>query len=286
MQHTRDDYEVLGIDRDTATYSTGEIAHRRLARKYHPDRNIDDAVAAVHFHEVGKAWEALRKILPKDLIPMPPLPDAIDPDFDRKMEEAIGSWLIANDSDTSPPKNTIETPQGFDKRNWSTVGAEANPTPGLVISDAQVSRGGRQRGDWTQARIKKKVVSFSLENIEATDAAHLIQYFPNSFAALKILQQNRPGLCLYDAIVSRAAVSRALCIVGQERVARPACEAALLHPLASIEIAQENAARLAPFVVFQGSAVDPAKLIFDLGSLKTYIEDILIPKLIGSDPAS
>ena len=44
----RDYYEVLGINRD-AKQSDLRTAYRRLAMKYHPDRNSDDPNAETKF---------------------------------------------------------------------------------------------------------------------------------------------------------------------------------------------------------------------------------------------
>ena len=54
----RDYYEVLGINRDS---SEDEIkkAYRRLAMKYHPDRNPDSPKAEEHFKEAKEAYEIL-----------------------------------------------------------------------------------------------------------------------------------------------------------------------------------------------------------------------------------
>ena len=54
----RDYYEVLGVSRST---SADEIkkAYRRLAMKYHPDRNKDDANAESRFKEAKEAYEVL-----------------------------------------------------------------------------------------------------------------------------------------------------------------------------------------------------------------------------------
>jgi molecular chaperone DnaJ len=54
----RDYYEVLGLARNA---SEAEIkkAYRRLAMKYHPDRNPGDAVAEEHFKEAKMAYEVL-----------------------------------------------------------------------------------------------------------------------------------------------------------------------------------------------------------------------------------
>ena len=54
----RDYYEVLGVSRDAGD---GDIkkAYRRLAMKYHPDRNPDDDTATERFREASEAYEVL-----------------------------------------------------------------------------------------------------------------------------------------------------------------------------------------------------------------------------------
>ena len=54
----RDYYEVLQVDRN-ADETTLKKAYRRLAMKYHPDRNPDDAQAEEHFKEAKEAYEIL-----------------------------------------------------------------------------------------------------------------------------------------------------------------------------------------------------------------------------------
>ncbi|MCP5201644.1 MAG: molecular chaperone DnaJ [Gammaproteobacteria bacterium] len=54
----RDYYEVLGVARD-ATEADLKKAYRRLAMKYHPDRNPGDAEAEETFKEVKEAFEVL-----------------------------------------------------------------------------------------------------------------------------------------------------------------------------------------------------------------------------------
>jgi len=55
----RDYYEVLAVARD-ADDEVIKVAYRRLAMKYHPDRNPGDKQAEVKFKEVTEAYEVLR----------------------------------------------------------------------------------------------------------------------------------------------------------------------------------------------------------------------------------
>lgn len=54
----RDYYEILGLERN-ASEADIKKAYRRLAMKYHPDRNPDDAEAEEKFKEVQEAYETL-----------------------------------------------------------------------------------------------------------------------------------------------------------------------------------------------------------------------------------
>ncbi|MDX8384082.1 MAG: molecular chaperone DnaJ [Ghiorsea sp.] len=54
----RDYYEVLGVDKG-ADKNDVKRAYRKLAMKYHPDRNPDDEKAAESFREVTEAYEIL-----------------------------------------------------------------------------------------------------------------------------------------------------------------------------------------------------------------------------------
>ena len=54
----RDYYEVLGVAK-TATDAELKSAFRKLAMKYHPDRNPGDKDAEIHFKELNEAYQCL-----------------------------------------------------------------------------------------------------------------------------------------------------------------------------------------------------------------------------------
>ncbi len=55
----QDYYETLGVDRGADAASL-KSAYRKMAMKYHPDRNPDDAEAEGKFKEVNEAYEILK----------------------------------------------------------------------------------------------------------------------------------------------------------------------------------------------------------------------------------
>ena len=59
MSQKRDYYEVLNVPRD-ADETALKKAYRKLAVKYHPDRNPDDPSAAESFREATEAYEVLK----------------------------------------------------------------------------------------------------------------------------------------------------------------------------------------------------------------------------------
>lgn len=59
MAEKRDYYEVLGVSRQAGDEEIKK-AYRKLAFKYHPDRNPDDPQAETMFKEAAEAYEVLR----------------------------------------------------------------------------------------------------------------------------------------------------------------------------------------------------------------------------------
>lgn len=58
MSSKRDYYEVLGVSR-SASDADIKSAYRKLALKYHPDKNPDDPSAEEKFKEAAEAYEVL-----------------------------------------------------------------------------------------------------------------------------------------------------------------------------------------------------------------------------------
>ena len=58
----RDYYEVLGVGKDADESSLGKKAYRKLALKFHPDRNPDDPTAEEKFKEASEAYEVLNDL--------------------------------------------------------------------------------------------------------------------------------------------------------------------------------------------------------------------------------
>jgi molecular chaperone DnaJ len=58
LSQPRDYYEILGVSK-TATDAEIKKAYRKLAMKYHPDRNPDDAEAEARFKEASEAYSVL-----------------------------------------------------------------------------------------------------------------------------------------------------------------------------------------------------------------------------------
>ncbi len=58
MNHKRDYYEVLGVSKDALDQEI-KSAYRRLAVKYHPDKNPDDKTAEEKFKEAAEAYSVL-----------------------------------------------------------------------------------------------------------------------------------------------------------------------------------------------------------------------------------
>jgi len=59
MVDYKDYYKILGVSK-TATQDDIKKAYRKLARKHHPDANLDNPMAEEKFKEIGEAYEVLK----------------------------------------------------------------------------------------------------------------------------------------------------------------------------------------------------------------------------------
>jgi len=60
MTMSRDPHRILGVSKD-APWDKIERAYRRLAMKWHPDRNPEDPSAQDRFKEIQWAYQKLRE---------------------------------------------------------------------------------------------------------------------------------------------------------------------------------------------------------------------------------
>src|SRR2546429_9935543 len=58
MATKRDYYEVLGVERSTSSEDI-KRSYRKLAVKFHPDKNPNDSEAEEKFKELGEAYDVL-----------------------------------------------------------------------------------------------------------------------------------------------------------------------------------------------------------------------------------
>jgi curved DNA-binding protein len=93
----KDYYETLGVERDASAEDLKK-AYRRLAKKYHPDRNKDPE-AAERFKEISEAYEVLK-----------------DPEKRQKYDKFGQNWQAGQDFTPPPGWENMEFHFGGDGR--------------------------------------------------------------------------------------------------------------------------------------------------------------------------
>src|SRR6185295_13051802 len=97
-------YIILGVERG-ATLADVKRAYKRLARKYHPDINPGDRMAAGKFREIAEAYETL-----------------MDPDRRRLYDTTGSKGSISRSAcrETTPRPSAISSPMCCSARRSAT----------------------------------------------------------------------------------------------------------------------------------------------------------------------
>jgi hypothetical protein len=257
-QHIQAALQLLGIDRDTSLPEAAK-QYRKLALQWHPDRNPGDKSKIRLCKALNAAWQMVQPLLPKAATPFPEV-DPDDPDFER----LVGQWLVDAVANSPAPSPSQFSAYVHDvERRVSTVG---------IVPQSSLK-------DWRRQRIRKRATRFSLEKMTPGEAASLFQSYPNSFAALMVLESMHPACCLYSAVKFMFATSTALVLRDTLDVMASWYKEALQDPMESIDEALKQIPVIAPHVHFQGATIELAKLRLDISFLKDYIHTELVPRL-------
>ena len=69
MNIATDPYEILGV-RENADIEECTDAYKKLAKKYHPDLNPNDAIAREAMKEINRAYDTIKKSANKSCFAM------------------------------------------------------------------------------------------------------------------------------------------------------------------------------------------------------------------------
>lgn len=130
-----DFYIILGVEPE-ANVSDIKRAYRRLARRFHPDINPGDRMAAAHFRQIAEAYETL-----------------VDPDRRRQY-------------DTRGHAYTAEPPTfGFEGFDFSaSVSGDAAPTFGDLFADVIRQRDARQEATAARGADLHQTIEITFED--------------------------------------------------------------------------------------------------------------------------
>src|SRR5258705_2385770 len=150
-----DFYIVLGLERAA---SVGDIkrAYKRLARRYHPDINPGDRLAAAQFRQIAEAYETL-----------------IDPDRRRRYD--------VTGSPTVPPE---PSPFGFEGFDFSvSVSGSAASTFGDLFADVLDQREtGRHEGTAERGSDLHQTITIAFEEAVRGGQHPLTPHPPGPFS--------------------------------------------------------------------------------------------------------
>ncbi|MFT7580597.1 MAG: molecular chaperone DnaJ [Myxococcota bacterium] len=87
-----DYYAVLGVDRDAGADAI-RVAYRALARRFHPDRNLDDPASTGHFKTLTEAYSVLGDTTRRGAYDAGAIPEALTFEPGGSIAEAVGSLV-------------------------------------------------------------------------------------------------------------------------------------------------------------------------------------------------
>jgi DnaJ-class molecular chaperone len=153
----KDYYKTLGVPK-TADAKAIKQAYRKLARKYHPDQNPDNAAAAERFKEINEANEVLSDPEKRQRY------DTLGPDWARHAEAGAGGFGGRPGGPGPGGYRVHVDPSGgglgdfsdFFRTIFGDLGARGRPFEGVEFEEGDSFRGGRraQRGGDLEAEVE------------------------------------------------------------------------------------------------------------------------------------
>lgn len=145
----KDYYEILGVSK-TSTDKEIKAAYRKLAKKYHPDLNPDNAEAQEKFKEVSEAYEVLS-----------------DPDKKQKYDTFGSNYDFTNGTNFDPSQYgySYTSGKGGDFSDFFDMffGGDAGKNRGFNFSDIFSDMGGRSKRKSSTRQKYDTELSISLE---------------------------------------------------------------------------------------------------------------------------